>query len=600
MKNLVLLCICTEDVRYIMRREVRTDFSRGGRIRDKTTTCEPLPAVRHGGTPHTPAALGREASTTTSAYPPFTQLFRATPKQHLSRILSTRSRTILPQSLSKNPSVSTMLSSMLSPPPAPREPSSPRTVVQGTDDEELYSDNNKADDVTSLFSSSFSASSKRRHVPQDRVADHYRPKKDPSGPHQQQQQQQDLSDDRQPNNSNRDDEASSLMSSSSSTTTSAGSSSSSSSGSDDPKRRQTSPVAVVVRPPPAILRWPAHHPHPTPKTTSSTTTTPTPTPAIQPKERRGVSLPSSCRTNPNNNKTKTKTPKGRYVVRGLWPEEKDATTSMLSDGLLAHVFSFLPLSDLVRVESVSCRFATVASRDELWTTIDATLYVAETYQTFATKVVPISSDTTTTTPPTTSGGVRHRQQRRRPEQAQQQHESDQAAIWTTQQLTQTLQSHHTSIRHLTIRNIQHCLSADYLHLPLEQLETVTLGHFYGLTDTHLRSLLFLASLQKKRHTDHHNALPLSRMRLEHCPQLSSACLISIRALCPNAWCSFVEEEQEDKPATSTASSLSSSSASLHDLLSSLPSNNNYGVGGANPSCSSPPLSTLASLFVVGA
>jgi F-box-like len=303
----------------------------------------------------------------------------------------------------------------------------------------------------------------------------------------------------------------------------------------------------------------------------------------------------SCLVNATSTTNKKKRRKGRAAVRGLWPEDKvvvDCTqqspsttnktttttssnnnnTRQLSDRLLSTVFSFLPVQDLVRCENVSRRWQAVSGRSELWTTIDASDYVAELYDKFI--VVATNSNSSS------------QQQDQQPSAAS----SLQAAVWTTQQLTQTLQSHHC-IRYLTIRHVQQRLSADYLHLPLWRLVELTIGQFDHLTDTHLRSLLFLATLRCQSTTTNttgiRRTLPLARMRLEHCPQLSKDCLTAVRTVCPHAWCSFVEN---DEPASSFFVS-SASSSSLDNLLFS--SQNNSGV---MPNNNNKAPSSLASLF----
>jgi F-box-like len=296
----------------------------------------------------------------------------------------------------------------------------------------------------------------------------------------------------------------------------------------------------------------------------------------------------SCLVNATST-NKKKRRKGRAAVRGLWPEDKvvvdcsqqsppttnktttttsSNTTRQLSDRLLSTVFSFLPVQDLVRCETVSRRWHAVSGRSELWTTIDASDYVAELYDTF----IAVASNS-------------QQQDQQQPSAASVQ----QAAVWTTQQLTQTLQAHH-DIRYLTIRNVHNRLSADYLHLPLWRLVELTIGQFDNLTDTHLRSLLFLATLrcQTTNTTGIRRTLPLARLRLEHCPQLSKDCLTAVRTVCPHAWCSFVEN---DEPAASILSS-----SSLDNLLFSSQSNSGVMLNNNNNN-NKASSSSLASLFV---
>jgi hypothetical protein len=156
-----------------------------------------------------------------------------------------------------------------------------------------------------------------------------------------------------------------------------------------------------------------------------------------------------------------------------------------------------------------------------------------------------------------------------------------AQIATTHHLTMRLRPFVHVIRSLTLRNVEDRLSADHLYLPFDQLTHLTIANFVGLTDAHLRSLLYLAATflgSGGRRTVNNNnnnnkkamtttqpvvvvaptataslskTLPLQCLRLEDCPQITSDCLVQVRAFCPHLTCYTCRTTTTAIPTTTT-------------------------------------------------
>jgi hypothetical protein len=248
-----------------------------------------------------------------------------------------------------------------------------------------------------------------------------------------------------------------------------------------------------------------------------------------------------------------------------------ASVRTISDGTLTHIMTFLDLADLSRCQAVSKRWRAVGTIPILWHHVDATAYVQQVYAYYETKCLPQQQqDTTTTTlswPPSS-----HRRSHQLMTVAM-------AQIATTHHLTMRLRPFVHVIRRLTLHDVEGRLSADHLYLPFDQLTHLTIANFDGLTDAHLRSLLYLAatfrgsgggrmaynSNKTAMTTTHHGVvvatpaassssktLPLQCLQLEDCPQITGDCLMQVvRPFCPQLTCYTCRSTTMTIPTTTT-------------------------------------------------
>jgi hypothetical protein len=204
----------------------------------------------------------------------------------------------------------------------------------------------------------------------------------------------------------------------------------------------------------------------------------------------------------------------------------------------------------------------------LWHHVDATAYVQQVhayYEKMCQQLQQPQQDATTTTTTTTttfsSLSFPPLSSHRRCRHHDMAHAM--AQIATTHHLTMRLRPFAHVIRRLTLRHVEDRLSADHLYLPLDHLTHLTIANFVGLTNAHIRSLLYLAATfrtgggrtvnhnkNKKAMTTTHfgvvvattaassstTLLPLQCLRLEDCPQITSDCLMQVRAFCPQLNC----------------------------------------------------------------
>jgi hypothetical protein len=214
-------------------------------------------------------------------------------------------------------------------------------------------------------------------------------------------------------------------------------------------------------------------------------------------------LKSSLRTSSSKGKKARAGPTKRRV-RGLWNENRSCLFSDLHDDILLSIMSHLSLDDLCVSSMVCRRWKHVTSLESAWKHVDATDLVRKTLP-FHVRTCP-----------------------------------DAAAEANSTALATRLQSH--SPEKLTIRSIEHYLTAD-IYLPsLQGLQELTLTGFADFTDTHVHvMLLSLADINIDLKTNVNFEMKargkkenvLRKLAIEQCPLLTNASIRSIAYNCPN-------------------------------------------------------------------
>lgn len=265
---------------------------------------------------------------------------------------------------------------------------------------------------------------------------------------------------------------------------------------------------------PSISIIPAVH-YPQPPELSSTN-------VIEPYQKVGMETPplsftssSSCsivspNSKPLKSSLRTSLSKGKKAragptkrrVRGLWNENPSCLFSDLHDDLLLFIMSHLSLGDLCLSSMVCRHWKYVTSLESAWKDVDATDYVRRTHP-FHMRKSP-----------------------------------DAAAEANSTALATHLQSH--SPEKLTIRSIEHYLTADTYLPSLQGLQELTLTGFADFTDTHVHVMLLslsktdlkpTANFEMKARGKKENVL--RKLVLEQCPLLTNASIRSIAYNCPN-------------------------------------------------------------------
>jgi hypothetical protein len=212
-------------------------------------------------------------------------------------------------------------------------------------------------------------------------------------------------------------------------------------------------------------------------------------------------LKSSLRTGSCKGK-KAKVGQTKRRVRGLWNDNHACLFSDLHDDILLSIMSHLSL-DALSVSSMVCRrWKHVTSLASAWKHVDATALIRKTH--------PFH--------------VRH--------------SPDAAAEANSMALAARLQSH--APEKLTIRSIEHYLTADTYLPSLQGLQELTLTGFANLTDTHVH-VMFLSladidlnanmNFEMKARGKKENVL--RKLAIEQCPLLTNASIRSIAHNCPN-------------------------------------------------------------------
>jgi hypothetical protein len=217
-------------------------------------------------------------------------------------------------------------------------------------------------------------------------------------------------------------------------------------------------------------------------------------------------LKSSLRTSSSNGKQARAGPSKRRV-RGLWNEKGSLCPfSDLHDDILLSIMSHLRLDDLCASSMVCRRWKHVSSQESAWKHVDATAFVRKTH----------------------------------PFHVRESPDAAAAAEANSHALAARLQSH--SPETLTIRSIEHYLTADTYLPSLQGLQELTLTGFADLTDTHVHvMLLYLAKADLNVNTNVNFEMKargkkknvLRKLALEQCPLLTNASIRSIAHNCPH-------------------------------------------------------------------
>jgi hypothetical protein len=192
-------------------------------------------------------------------------------------------------------------------------------------------------------------------------------------------------------------------------------------------------------------------------------------------------------------------------VRGLWNEKGSSCPfSDLHDDILLSIMSHLRLDDLSISSMVCRRWKHVTSQESAWKHVDATDLIRKTHL-FHLRESP-----------------------------------DAAAEANSTALAERLQSH--SPERLTIRSIEHYLTADTYLPSLQGLKELTLTGFADFTDTHVHvMLLSLAKTDLSANTNVNFEMKargkkenvLRKLALDQCPLLTNASIRSIAYNCPH-------------------------------------------------------------------
>jgi len=243
----------------------------------------------------------------------------------------------------------------------------------------------------------------------------------------------------------------------------------------------------------------------------------------------------------NNNKT-TKKPNTARRVSGLWgvpvattitQQRQTPSFPQLSEKLVSNILTFLPMLDQFRFSGSSARhFAIVHQAKDHWGHVDATSTVHQLHAHYKSKsdaadALAADAHTTATGLPPKPTTVTTTMKRSKSFNA-----VDPIAEKVGKHLDRLLAPHQSHIQSLTIRNIQHRLSA-HSWLPPSQLRSLTLTHFEDLTDTHLHVFCLSGgsgTANSGKHILRSRPLPLQQLTLQYCPLVSS--VASIAKFCP--------------------------------------------------------------------
>lgn len=182
-------------------------------------------------------------------------------------------------------------------------------------------------------------------------------------------------------------------------------------------------------------------------------------------------------------------------VRGLWNENCACPFSNLHDDLLLNILSYGAMDTLIQTSMVCTRWKYVALSERSWKHVDATDFVLKTHSYLLGK----SGESVVDPAQATSSALSARLQEHAPER-------------------------------LTIRSIEHRLTADTFLPSVQGLQELTLTAFSDLSDTHVHVMLLSAGDARARCKKEN---VLTKLAIEQCPELTNTSIRSIALHCPN-------------------------------------------------------------------